>query len=160
MNISLRRLVLAVFLTTFFASSVMAGPGDKEAAMRVAKAWLALVDAGQFSESWQHSSSVFREAVPAAKWQESLTAVREPLGELISRKVVFSRYTEALRGAPGRRYVIIQYEALYEGDKSAIETVTPLYDDGEWRVSGYFIRQRSTVPTPQVPMVGSGEAAD
>ncbi len=160
MNISLRQLVPAVFLMTFFASSVMAGPGDKEAAMRVAKKWLALVDAGQFSESWEHSSSVFRETVPAERWQESLTLAREPLGELISRKVVFSRYTDALRGAPGRRYVIIQYEALYEGNKSAIETITPLYEDGEWRVSGYFIRQRSTVPRAQVPMVGSGAAAD
>ena len=73
MNISLRQLVPAVFLMTFFASSVMAGPGDKEAAMRVAKKWLALVDAGQFSESWEHSSSVFRETVPAERWQESLT---------------------------------------------------------------------------------------
>ena len=160
MNIGLRQLVSAVFLMTFFASSVMAGPGDQEAAIRVANEWLLLVDAGRFSESWEHSSSVFRETVPAAMWQESLAVVREPLGTLISRKVVFSRYTDSLRGAPERRYVIIQSEAQYEGNKSAIETVMPLYDDGEWRVSGYFIRQRPTVPPPQVPMVGSGEAAD
>ncbi len=160
MKIGLRQLVSAVFLMTFSASAVKAGPGDQEAAMRVANEWLALVDAGQFSESWEHSSSVFRETVPAGMWQESLAVVREPLGKLISRKVVFSRYTDALRGAPDRRYVIIQYEAQYEGNKSAIETVMPLDDDGEWRVSGDFVRQRPTGPTPQVPMVGSGEAAD
>ncbi len=160
MNIGLRRLVPAVFLMTFVVSSVMADPGDEEAAIRAANEWLVLVDSGQFSESWEHSSSVFRETVPAEMWNDSLTGARAPLGKLVSRKVVFSRYTDALRGAPDRRYVIIQYEAQYEGNKLAIETVTPLYDNGEWRVSGYFIRPRPAVPTPQVPMVGSGEAAD
>ena len=63
-----------------------------------------------------------------------------PLGKLISRKVVVSRYTEAYPGAPGRRYVVLQYQAVYERKESAIETLMPLYDDGEWRVSGYFIR--------------------
>ncbi len=81
MTIGLRQLVSAVFLMTFFASSVMAGPGDREAAIRAANEWLRLVDAGQFSESWEHSSSVFRETVPAANWEASLTAVREPLGQ-------------------------------------------------------------------------------
>ncbi len=164
MSISTRGAVPAILVIAVLAGSALAAPGDKGAALQAAREWLALVDAGQFSDSWKRSSSLFRRTVPAGKWEESLTLRREPLGKLISRKVLFSRYTNALPGAPDRSYVIIQYEALYEGNRSAIETVMPLYDDGEWRVSGYFIRQRPTepeeIPQPRVPMVGSGAAAD
>jgi hypothetical protein len=36
--------------------------------------------------------------------------------------------------------VVIQYEAEYEKKHSAIETITPMFEDGKWRVSGYYIR--------------------
>jgi len=37
--------------------------------------------------------------------------------------------------------VVIQFQTSYENKKSAVETVTPMVDpDGEWRVSGYYIR--------------------
>ena len=43
-------------------------------------------------------------------------------------------------GAPDGGYVVIQYDAVYQHKKSAVETVTPMDDGGEWRVSGYYIR--------------------
>jgi len=44
-------------------------------------------------------------------------------------------------GAPDGKYVIIQYDTVFENKASAVETVTPMVDpDGSWRVSGYFIR--------------------
>ena len=64
-----------------------------------------------------------------------------PLGNLVSRKVKSREYTEKLPGAPDGKYVVIQYETVFEKKSSAIETVTPMVDpDGAWRVSGYFIR--------------------
>ena len=39
------------------------------------------------------------------------------------------------------KYVVIQYDTVFEHKASAVETVTPMPDpDGVWRVSGYFIR--------------------
>jgi hypothetical protein len=50
-------------------------------------------------------------------------------------------YAEKLPGAPEGKYVVIQYETVFENRASAVETVTPMLDpDGVWRVSGYFIR--------------------
>jgi hypothetical protein len=44
-------------------------------------------------------------------------------------------------GAPGGKYVIIQYATAFEKKATAVETVIPMLDpDGAWRVSGYFIR--------------------
>jgi hypothetical protein len=46
-----------------------------------------------------------------------------------------------LPGAPEGRYVVIQYETVFENKASAVETITPMLDpDGAWRVSGYLIR--------------------
>jgi hypothetical protein len=50
-------------------------------------------------------------------------------------------YSEKLPGAPDGKYVVIQFDAVFENKPSAVETVTPMLDpDGVWRVSGYFIR--------------------
>jgi hypothetical protein len=44
-------------------------------------------------------------------------------------------------GAPDGEYVVIQYQTTFEHKNSAVETVTPMLDnDGQWRVSGYYIR--------------------
>jgi hypothetical protein len=37
--------------------------------------------------------------------------------------------------------VILLFDASFEKKQSAVETVTPMKDaDGEWRVSGYYIK--------------------
>jgi hypothetical protein len=70
-----------------------------------------------------------------------LQATRAPLGKVASRVVKSAVYTTSLPGAPDGQYVVIQFESSFEHKKAAIETVTPsLGEDGEWRVSGYFIR--------------------
>ncbi len=67
-------------------------------------------------------------------------AVRSPIGELRSRTLVGAQYTQALPGAPDGRYVVIQYDAVFPHKKAAIETVTPMYEDGVWKVAGYYIK--------------------
>jgi hypothetical protein len=42
---------------------------------------------------------------------------------------------------PDGQYVVIRYDSSFANKKSAIETVTPMLDQGgQWRVSGYFIK--------------------
>jgi hypothetical protein len=42
---------------------------------------------------------------------------------------------------PDGKYVVIQYDSVFEQKASAVETVTPMLDsDGAWRVSGYFVQ--------------------
>jgi hypothetical protein len=113
----------------------------EEAAVAASQVWLALVDAGKYSESWDEAAGYFRTAVTKEQWQRSLTAFRKPLGDVLSRRLKFKKYTRTLPGAPDGEYVVIQYETSFENKKSAIETVTPMLDtDGRWRVSGYYIK--------------------
>jgi len=116
-------------------------PPAEKAAIESANAWLQLVDAGEYSQSWQESAEFFRNAVEKDKWEKSLKTFRTPLGKMVSRKVKSKQYTTSAPGAPDGQYVIIQYQTTFENKKSAIETVTPMLDkDGKWRVSGYYIK--------------------
>jgi len=72
---------------------------------------------------------------------QALTGVSPPLGKVVSRKLRSRQYSEKLPGAPDGKYVVIQYETVFEKKASAVETITPMLDpDGVWRVSGYLIR--------------------
>jgi Protein of unknown function (DUF4019) len=118
------------------------GPAAKPeaAAQASALAWLALVDEAKYDESWEEVAAYLRKALPKDKWRQDLGAAREPLGKLVSRKLKSAQYSEHLPGAPDGRYVVIQYDTVFEKKARAVETVTPMLDrDGAWRVTGYFI---------------------
>lgn len=110
-------------------------------AKAAATAWLALIDAGQYAESWSGSATPFRAAVSQANWQQAAGQVRTPLGPVTTRTVRQAQFTRTLPGAPEGDYVVIQYNTAFVHQAGAVETVTPMRDaDGVWRVSGYFIR--------------------
>jgi len=131
--------VIVIVLMTCIATA--AGPGKEKAAVVAAQKWLALIDADNYADSWNEAAGYFRAAVNQEKWEQSLQAVRTPLGEIISRKVKSKSYQTSVPGAPDGEYVIIQFQTSFQNKKTAIETVTPMLDkDGQWRVSGYFIK--------------------
>jgi hypothetical protein len=100
-----------------------------------------LVDAGNYTVSWQTACEYFKAAVTQDQWPQTLQAVRTPLGALVSRKLSIKTYSTSLPGMPDGEYVVIQYETSYQNKKSAIETITPMLDkDGQWRVAGYYIK--------------------
>jgi hypothetical protein len=111
----------------------------EDKAERAARAWLSLVDAGRYPESWDEAAPVFKGAVTKAQWQQALGAVRAPLGPCLSRRLVSRRLVESLPGAPRGPYVVIQLAAEFEKKKEALETVTPALDGG-WHVASYFIK--------------------
>ena len=111
------------------------------AAERAALDWLALTDLGDAHSSWLAAASLFRRAVPEEAWARSLDVARGPLGEVVSRRVESAALVHELPGAPDGDYVVIQFSTEFAHKRTAHETVTPMRDaDGEWRVSGYFIR--------------------
>lgn len=132
-------LLLSLLLLT---TPAMAGQADKEkAAVAAAQKWLSLVDGGKYAASWDAAAGYFRNAISREQWQQSLAAVRKPLGRAVSRKVAGTTYATSLPGAPDGQYVVIRFDTSFEKKKTAVETVTPMMDDnGEWRVSGYSIK--------------------
>lgn len=111
------------------------------AAQAAALSWLALIDAGKYPESWSSAASLFRQKVSQATWQSSVAGVRDSLGALQSRTLRSATPKDSLPGAPDGHYVVLQFDATFAHKANAVETVTPMMDtDGQWHVSGYFIR--------------------
>ena len=114
---------------------------QKTAAQKSAEEWLALVDAGSIAESWKTAAPYFQTAVSQAQWEQTIVAVRKPLGDLVSRKFKSAQYTKSVPGAPDGEYVILQFDTSFANKKQAVETVSPMLDaDGKWKVSGYYIK--------------------
>ena len=111
-----------------------------EPALSAAQNWLALLDKGDFAESWKQAASLFKSAVTMKQWQDTLAAVRVPLGKPISRTLKSKQYTEELPGVPDGKYYVVEYNSSFDKKKHAIETVVPMMDKDRWRVSGYFIK--------------------
>ncbi|UCH41122.1 MAG: DUF4019 domain-containing protein [Gammaproteobacteria bacterium] len=129
-----------IILLTLLPMTGFASEQKKQAAEQEAGKWLALVDGGQYQESWERAASLFKQQVNAEQWSQALAAARTPLGALVSRQLLSAAYETSLPGAPDGEYVILQFQTRFKNKKSAIETVTPMMDNGNWRVSGYYIR--------------------
>jgi hypothetical protein len=134
----------AIVLALCFCSSVTSADEieTKETeAINASKAWLEIIDNGNYALSWKQASEYFRNALGSEQWEQMLSTVRKPLGKIVKRTVKSKQYSKTLPGLPDGEYVMIQYETEFEHKKSAIETVTPMLEkDGKWRVSGYFIK--------------------
>ena len=97
-------------------------------------------DAGKYGEIWEQSAKVFKGVIPRARWEETISGIRQPLGKLSSRKLQSRQYSENLPGAPEGKYVVVKFDTVFEHKPWAVETVTSMLDpDGVWRVSGYVV---------------------
>jgi hypothetical protein len=122
-------------------TAARAAESPEDAAQKAAESWLVLVDSGKYPESWDEAAALFKGAMTREQWTQTLKGVRSPLGKLQSRKIKSRQYAEKLPGAPDGKYVILQFDTVFEHKASAIETVTPMLDkDGSWRVSGYYLK--------------------
>jgi len=133
--------IIAALGLSGVSHTIYSADSATDAATKAAQAWLALVDSGEYAESWQKAAQIFRSQVTKDQWVNALNSVRSPLGKVESRTLKNSTYTKSLPGAPDGEYVVIQFDTVFEKRKSSIETITPMKErDGQWRVSGYFIK--------------------
>ena len=133
--------ILGIVIVGIMGCTSQSNPEAEREAINSAQAWLELVDNEKYMESWEEAAKYFKSAISKDKWQETIKAVRKPLGKTVSRKLKSQRYMTSLPGAPDGQYVVIQYKTSFENKKSAIETITPMIGkDNKWRVSGYYIK--------------------
>jgi hypothetical protein len=135
------RSLMILPLVTALACGVGLSGEAEDGAVKAAEEWLELVDQGQYEESWQEAAPLFKTAVTVEQWQQALNAARKPFGELKSRELKNSEYATSLSGAPDGEYVVIQFDTSFANKAEAVETITPMRDEGGvWRVSGYYIK--------------------
>lgn len=140
-NLILITLVTSIIVLAGCGKKPESNPEAETAAIESSQAWLALLDAGKYAESWDEAAGILRGAISKDNFEKSFQAARGPYGKMVSRELKSRQYTTSVPGAPSGQYVIIQYDTSFENEKSALETVTSMLDkDGKWRVSGYYIK--------------------
>jgi Protein of unknown function (DUF4019) len=103
--------------------------------------WLDLIDNSKYADSWSQTADYFQNNVSQAEWGKTLQGVRQPLGNILSRKIESVHSTTTLPGVPDGEYIVLQYNTSFENKQSAVETVTSMLDkNNKWRVAGYFIK--------------------
>ena len=139
-------IVVAVLFAILLFSAVDAKSNNEkikpeDAAISSAQKWLKIVDSEKYGEAWDKAAAYLKGAVSRENFTSSLQGVRKPLGRILKRSLLSSTYTRTLPGAPDGEYVIIQFKTEFENKKESVETVTPQKDkNGQWKVSGYYIK--------------------
>jgi hypothetical protein len=139
-NAGIHRLAIALIVGLVLPLSALTAADTSKAAADAATNWLTLIDAGRYEQSWRQAGKLFRERVRQTQWASEAKSAREPLGSLKSRTMSTVRFAGSLPGAPDGRYAIVQFHSQFAHKASAVETVTVMMEDGEWKTVGYFIR--------------------
>lgn len=118
-----------------------AGADKERTEVVTARAWLSLIDQGDYLESWKESAPFFQGAITETNWETSMATFRRPLGNVLSRELKSARLQMQMPGAPDGQYVVMRFETSFANKKSAVETVTVGPKQGDqWKVSGYYIK--------------------
>lgn len=113
----------------------------QRSALGAAEAWLASIDERDAETTWQGAATLFRGAVTPESWSDSLAKVQGALGLATSRALASAETKTEMPGAPDGEYVVFKFTTSFERKEHGEETVVPMLDDdGEWRVSGYFVK--------------------
>jgi hypothetical protein len=128
--------VIVIVLMTCIATA--AGPEKEKAAVVAAQKWLALIDAGNYADSWKEAAGYFRAAVNQEKWEQSLQAVRTPLGEIISRKVKSKSYQTSVPGHPMESMLLSSFQHHFRTKNLPLRLLRPCLikmASGEYQVT-------------------------
>ena len=128
---------LILILSLCISSSIWA---NETSGSTVAKDWLKIIDAGNYTLSWQKSDSFFKSRLSQNKWDTALKGVRTPLGKVNSRSEISVNEYSKLPGVPEGEYLIIQFQTEFQNKKSATETLALSKSSGQWLPVGYFIK--------------------
>ncbi|HUL57285.1 MAG TPA: DUF4019 domain-containing protein [Usitatibacter sp.] len=133
-------LAAAAALLAVAAPGARSGELDTAPAVLAAQSWLASVDAGRYADAWEDAADGLHVGTTREQWEKGLRRVRESAGALVSRRVVYAKYTKSSYGDPGS-FAEIRFEARFEKRPAARETLSVILGfDRAWKVSSYRIR--------------------
>jgi capsular polysaccharide biosynthesis protein len=82
------------------------------------EAWLAIVDGGNYAQSWETAAAYFQRASTKDEWVGRLEKIRRPLDKVLSRKLSSTKHTAA------GTHLETKFATSFDGLLAAVETVT------------------------------------
>lgn len=118
--------------------AIMKEQANLKATAEAAEKWLRFMDAGQYGESWDAASNIFRFTIKRDEWIKAEDKLRKPFGRLISRKLMEQRPATNPRGLPEGDYMVLYYKSSFQDRPDVNELITMvLSTDGQWKVLTY-----------------------
>lgn len=142
-------IVAALVLVPLFSGPAGAQPtgasheSAKQGARAAAASWLALIDDGDFDDSWEAAASAFQARVPQEAWEDEGSRLRDSIQTGANRTVTMVKYRDSLRQAGDGPFVILKYRSSV-GEAVIQETVVTTRDNTSWKVAGYQLTPRSS----------------
>ena len=134
------RYPVAIVLALVIPVAAAAADAGRDKAVEAAKAWLALVDAGDYAQSWKAASTLFQSHVTEAQWEANAKAARDPFGAVVARKVAGTSFSTTLPGAPDGQYAVVTFDTKFVNKAAGTETIALAMDAGSWKAAGYHVR--------------------
>jgi Protein of unknown function (DUF4019) len=133
-------LFVAGMLCLFLASmpKVLASAEDQiDNALVVSKTWMALIDAGQYDDSYAFGCGAMHDKVPQDQWTLLLKTLKTLYGPVVNRKPLSHIYKpNGYEGDEGE-FMVITYDTSFQKLSSAMEVVVLKWEGGKWRGAGY-----------------------
>jgi len=118
-------------------AAAQSSPAAETAASQSARQFLALVDAGNWPDSWAATAQSFRALNSVEAWQSVSQNVRVPLGRMLSRSLA----GEESVPAPPAGYRVVRFRTRFANASETTETLSLVHEGEGWRVSGYRIER-------------------
>jgi DNA-binding CsgD family transcriptional regulator len=117
------------------ALTATTSPAAETDAVRAARMWLALVDAGEWQRSWDATSRTFQSLNTPGRWAEVAASVQTPLGTVIGHELI----SEDFVPAPPSGYQLIKFKSRYAKKPETTLTLTLERENERWKVSGIIL---------------------
>jgi len=102
--------------------------------------WLELIDAGQYTDGWDNTGEIFRDAISCADWEQKIQTVRDKVGAVQNRNESKSFSLKSVEGLPDGDYIVNEFKTVFADGGSLGERVTTVeLTDGSAQVVGYYI---------------------
>lgn len=139
----MKKLLAAIWILVFLVSPTIAATSDQAEeiakAQRSAQAWLQLLDAGRYGESWDAASSFWKADHTRERTEQVLEKLRAPLGTVRLRKLLTARF----QTVPDGDCVHIVFASEFTGKPHHLETLDMLREkNGDWKVASWSQRAR------------------
>ena len=112
---------------------------DEDAARQSVDAWLLLLDAGDYSEAYDATGTIFREEVTPEEFRTAMEERQTALGAVESRTLSSTQRLSVVPDAPPGDYFVFEFDGVYELRPNTRERVTAVAESDEWPVVGIYI---------------------
>jgi hypothetical protein len=120
----------------------------KDAALKVAEAYIVLLDKGKYGEAWETMTPEVKKGITRRKWFDGLGKTRGTYGDLQTRKLnrVQMRATEVAERLD-EAWIYTDFRSL-DGQAASELLVVVLLNGKDWTVNSYWIGDPANFPKP------------